>query len=83
MIDLDKDYYNKIDIEILAEAVHKAWLKQQLDKGWQYGVLRNEEKRISPCIIDYEDLSHEEKEKDRVTARAVIEELIKMNLLNI
>ncbi len=69
--------YNNIDIETLANEVHIVWMKGQEKSGWRYGEQRDDKIKVSPCMVPYEELTEEEKEKDRITARAVIDELFR------
>jgi hypothetical protein len=39
-----------------------------MNEGWTYGPERNDQKRITPCLVPYEELSEEEKAYDRDTA---------------
>lgn len=40
----------------------------RIKQGWKYGVKRDDIKKKHPCLIEYEKLSEEEKEYDRITA---------------
>ena len=53
------------EIEIMAELEHGRWNMQKLLDGWKYGNKKNIEKKISPYLIPYEDLSENIKEYDR------------------
>ncbi len=57
------------NIEAVAIAEHKGWMQEKLDSGWQFGPTRDDAKKIHPSITPYEDLSEEEKEKDRSAVR--------------
>lgn len=60
------------ELEALAEAisknVHEVWAQNRMKEGWTYGPERNDEKRETPCLVPYEELSEEEKAYDRDTA---------------
>lgn len=62
-------------LEKLAEQVHITWMNQRVKDGWTYGQTRNDEKKLTPCIVPYKDLPEIEKEYDRITARTVINTL--------
>ena len=51
-------------LELLAEEEHDGWMKQKLINGWTFGK-RDESKKQHDCLIAYESLSGEEKQKDR------------------
>ncbi len=54
--------------EKIAENVHENWSVGRLADGWTYGETRNDEKKTTPCLVPYSELSDSEKEYDRVTA---------------
>lgn len=53
--------------EKLAENTHEVWAKGRIDDGWTYGTSRNDEKKQTPCLVPYSDLSESEKAYDRNT----------------
>ena len=63
---LDKDLLSLS--EKLAENTHEVWAKGRIAEGWTYGNSRNDEKKQTPCLVPYSDLSESEKEYDRNTA---------------
>ncbi len=54
--------------EKIAENVHENWSAGRIADGWIYGETRNDEKKTTPCLVPYSELTDEEKEYDRVTA---------------
>lgn len=54
--------------EKIAENVHENWSAGRLADGWVYGETRNDEKKTTPCLVPYSELTEEEKEYDRNTA---------------
>lgn len=54
--------------ERIAENVHENWAANRIADGWIYGENRDDEKKTTPCLVPYSELSDEEKEYDRVTA---------------
>lgn len=56
-------------IEAVAIAEHEGWVQEKLDAGWQLGSERDDVAKTHPSIITYDDLSEEEKEKDRSAVR--------------
>lgn len=54
--------------EIIAKNVHEQWASNRIKQGWKYGIKRNEIKKEHPCLVEYDKLSEEEKEYDRITA---------------
>lgn len=54
--------------EMIAENVHENWSECRIAAGWVYGETRNDEKKTTPCLVPYSELTEEEKEYDRNTA---------------
>lgn len=71
MKDLDislKDYYQQLDdnqLSELEEIEHIRWCRYHYLHNWQYGEKRNNEKKIHPLLIDYQELKDFDKRKDR------------------
>ncbi len=55
-------------IEEMAKNVHENWAELRLAQCWKYGTERNDEAKLHPCLVNYEDLPELEKEYDRNTA---------------
>jgi hypothetical protein len=64
-------------VEKVARFEHNEWLKERLSTGWKYGVSKNVEKKTSPYLVAYEDLSEEIKNLNRDVIRN-IPELLRM-----
>jgi len=60
-------------VEVLAIFEHDEWVKERIGTGWIYGEIKDPEKKISPYIVPYEELSEEIKELDRDTIRNIPE----------
>lgn len=58
------------EIEILAQEEHKNWLQTKQDLGYSLG-LKDEEKKTHPCIMEWQPLPENEKDKDRDAVRAI------------
>lgn len=60
------------EIELLAEMEHGRWMDERLRNGWTYASgTKNVEKKTSPYLVPWDELSEEVKEWDRVTVRGV------------
>jgi len=68
------DFLN--NIEKIAKNVHNQWMSGRLSEGWKFGKKRSDEMKEHPSLIPYEELSEEEKEYDRQTAKTVINYLL-------
>ena len=87
---MNKEYYpNPIDTskikldddilelaEILAKNTHDVWAKGKLKEGWKYGLKTDPELKEHSSLIEYEDLSEEQKDYDRNTSIETLKVLI-------
>jgi serine/threonine protein kinase len=71
----------EIVLEQLAEAVHIAYVTERTAQGWRYGPVRDDARKENPTLIPYRELSEEEKELDRVSARQTIQALRKLGFI--
>ncbi len=58
--------------EDMARNVHEVWAAGRIAEGWRYGPCRDDEKRLTPCLVPYDQLPESEKEYDRATSRETI-----------
>lgn len=47
-------------------ASHVAWLRDKEANGWRYGEVKDAEAKTHPCFVPYEELSAEQRFKDRL-----------------
>ncbi len=59
-------------IEILAKDVHEKWALGRMADGWQYGAERDDQAKLHPCLVPYEELPESEKEYDRNTVKVTL-----------
>ncbi|WP_190275872.1 protein kinase domain-containing protein [Thiorhodovibrio frisius] len=71
----------EVVLEQLAEAVHIAYVTERTAQGWRYGPVRDDARKENPTLIPYSELSEEEKELDRVSARQTIHALRKLGYI--
>ena len=64
--------------EKIAENVHDTWALGRLNEGWTYGKQRNDQRRETPCLVPYSQLSEAEKAYDRNTAEETIKVILSM-----
>lgn len=60
-------------VEECARSVHETWCAGRIAEGWTYGPERNDERKETPCLVPYDELSESEKDYDRRTALQTIE----------
>lgn len=64
-------------VELLAEMEHERWMAERLGEGWKYGSLRDPEKKVSPYLVSWSELTEEVKDWDRNAVRQIPELLHK------
>lgn len=64
--------------EVLAKHVHEVWAKGRIEQGWEFGPVRDERLKQTPCLVPYEELTEEEKDYDRNTSQETLRLLLKM-----
>lgn len=64
-------------IEALAENIHDQWARGRIREGWRYGAERNDQEKLHPCLVPYNELPESEKEYDRVTAVTTLKFILK------
>lgn len=57
-------------IESLAIAEHRRWMAEKIVAGWRHAATRDDSRRLHPSIRPYDELSEDEKQKDRNTVHA-------------
>ena len=56
---------NEEEIETMARVEHIRWCWEKRLNGWRYGEKRDNNKKIHPGLIEYDELDESEKDKDR------------------
>lgn len=64
--------------ERIAENVHDVWAAGRMAEGWSYGPIKDGEKKETPLLVPYDDLSESEKEYDRNSALETLKVIIKL-----
>lgn len=60
------------EIEKLAEIEHRHWMAARIDRGWRYASIRDDARLLHPALVPFEQLTEEDKEKDRNTIRVLV-----------
>lgn len=74
------------DLEILSRDEHVRWVREKINHGWKYGeknvdflsLTERNEKKLHNCIVPYELLSEEDKNKDKQAIKNIIPTLRKL-----
>lgn len=64
--------------EEIAKNVHEVWSEGRVKDGWTYGESRNDNMKLHPCLVPYEELSESEKEYDRNTSQETLKLIMKL-----
>lgn len=64
--------------EKISENVHDVWSVGRISEGWTYGVLRDDKRKETPCLVPYNELPDSEKEYDRKTVLETLKLIIKL-----
>ena len=64
--------------ESIARNVHEVWSAGRLAEGWTYGPVRDDERKETPCLVPYEDLTEIAKSYDRNTAIGTLKYIVAM-----
>lgn len=64
--------------EEIAKNTHEVWSANRMADGWIYGEKRDDEKKLHPCLVPYEELSESEKQYDRDTSIETLKLIIKL-----
>lgn len=62
--------------ERIAENVHENWSAGRIADGWIYGEKRDDDKKTTPCLVPYSELSEIEKDFDRNTAMQTLKLIV-------
>uniref|UniRef100_A0A8C7IUF0 Ryanodine receptor 1 n=1 Tax=Oncorhynchus kisutch TaxID=8019 RepID=A0A8C7IUF0_ONCKI len=47
--------------EKLAENIHSLWAITRIEQGWTYGIFRDDNKKLHPCLVDFQTLPEPER----------------------
>jgi len=69
----DKFVFSPVEIEFMAKMEHERWCKLKMEQGWKHAMVRDDNKKLHPSLMGWQDasFSEEEKEKDRNTVRQI------------
>lgn len=68
-------------LEAMAKNVHEVWAQTRIAQGWKYGPERNDEEKLHPMLIPYEELPEEEKVYDRNTSVETLKLILKLGFV--
>jgi len=63
--------FPKDSLELLARMEHERWMETKLAAGWQYAPVTDKSKKLHKCLVPWEQLPQEEKDKDNELVRGI------------
>lgn len=69
-----------IPVEQLTRLEHIRWCRFHFLNNWQYSEVRDNNKRLHPCLRPFDELSSEDQQKDAENVRLAIDDEIKMEV---
>lgn len=57
--------------DVTPEELHAEWCDARTEAGWRWGPIRDDERKIHPCLVPYAELPREQQTKDRLF-RAIV-----------
>jgi hypothetical protein len=69
----DGPAFTPAEIEIMAELEHDRWCRERRAEGWTAGPARDDERKVTPYLVDWDQLPDDVKEYDRNAVRALPE----------
>ncbi len=63
-------------IEALAANAHDVWAATRIAQGWSWGERRDDDRKLHPNLVPYDELSEDDKDVDR----AMVDQAIKATL---
>lgn len=59
------------EVETMAELEHERWCRERRAEGWSAGPTRDDERKVTPFLVDWDQLPEEVKDYDRNAVRAL------------
>jgi hypothetical protein len=75
LMDLSKDaltVFTKDEELIMAKQEHDRWMQEKLDDGWNYSTVRDNNKKLHDCLVQWEQLSEDMKNRAKELVRNII-----------
>jgi len=59
------------EVELMAQMEHERYIDERLRTGWRYGPIKDLPNKTNPTLVSWNELSEEEKDKDRNNVRGL------------
>jgi hypothetical protein len=63
--------FTEKEVEFLARGEHERWCAERRRAGWQFGPVKDVEKKVTPFLVSFENLPEETKESNRTAVRRI------------
>lgn len=65
----DIESFDEDSIEYLAKREHNAWYRLKINLGWRYGPVRDDEMKLNPNLVEWEELGIAKRDSNKRTFR--------------
>lgn len=65
-------------MELLAKNAHDVWARKRISDDWRYGEERDDDRKLTPWLVEYEKLPDYMREYDRVMVRNTLKVVLKL-----
>jgi hypothetical protein len=72
--------FRPVEVETMAKMEHIRWMEEKKTEGWKYGPIRDDDKKIHPSLIPWEELTEADKEINRNFIRKLPHVLAQVDL---
>ncbi|XP_063061461.1 ryanodine receptor 1b isoform X2 [Engraulis encrasicolus] len=62
--------------EKLAENIHELWAVTRIEQGWTYGIFRDDNKKLHPCLVDFQTLPEPERNYNLQMSAEILKTLL-------
>ena len=69
----DGPAFTPAEVETMAELEHERWCRERLAEGWTAGPTRDDQRKVTPYLVDWDQLPDDVKDYDRNAVRALPE----------
>ncbi len=63
--------FTPVEVELLSRMEHDRFVDERLRAGWTYGDTKDTERKTNPTLVPWDQLSEEERDKDRNAVRGL------------
>lgn len=68
------------EVERLAKMEHERWVERRQAQGWSYARERDDDRKLHPDLVHWDDLPEDRRARDRVAVREIPDQLSRVGL---